>query len=260
MKDHIVLRDGHVHTPFCPHGAADAFELYVEKAIERGIKTISFTEHLPLPLDFMDIETRRINALLHDEVDPYITHVKEIKKQYKGKIEIYVGFEVDYIEGYEEMIKSLLNQYGDLIEDSILSVHFLKVGEKHYPLDDIEGFKELERILGSRSKVYDLYFETLLKSINADLGAYKPKRIGHPTLIRVFQEKYPLEYKNDLLIKQVVDAIKEANYAIDYNHSGLRKPLCKETYPSGKFLECALNQQVNMIYGSDAHSAYDIGR
>ena len=25
--------DGHVHTPFCPHGSSDLFEQYIEKAI-----------------------------------------------------------------------------------------------------------------------------------------------------------------------------------------------------------------------------------
>ena len=29
-----VKRDGHIHSPYCPHGTKDSFEMYVEKALE----------------------------------------------------------------------------------------------------------------------------------------------------------------------------------------------------------------------------------
>ena len=44
-----MKRDGHIHTPFCPHGTKDSFEEYIEKALSLGFKEISFTEHAPLP-------------------------------------------------------------------------------------------------------------------------------------------------------------------------------------------------------------------
>ncbi len=40
-------RDAHIHTPFCPHGSKDALKEYVEKALERGFDSITFTEHAP---------------------------------------------------------------------------------------------------------------------------------------------------------------------------------------------------------------------
>ena len=30
-----MKKDGHIHTPFCPHGSTDSFEQYIEKAIEQ---------------------------------------------------------------------------------------------------------------------------------------------------------------------------------------------------------------------------------
>ena len=41
------MKDGHIHTPYCPHGTDDKFEQYVEKAIKVGLDEISFTEHFP---------------------------------------------------------------------------------------------------------------------------------------------------------------------------------------------------------------------
>ena len=43
----LMKRDAHIHSPFCPHGTKDAFELYIEKAIKNGFTDISFTEHAP---------------------------------------------------------------------------------------------------------------------------------------------------------------------------------------------------------------------
>ena len=41
-----ILRDGHIHSPYCPHGTGDPFELYVERALEIGLEEITFTEHM----------------------------------------------------------------------------------------------------------------------------------------------------------------------------------------------------------------------
>jgi len=44
----MMIADGHIHTPFCPHGTADTFEQYIEWFLEHQVDEISFTEHAPL--------------------------------------------------------------------------------------------------------------------------------------------------------------------------------------------------------------------
>lgn len=39
------MKDGHIHSPYCPHGSKDALEDYVKRAIEIGLDEITFTEH-----------------------------------------------------------------------------------------------------------------------------------------------------------------------------------------------------------------------
>ena len=172
-----------------------------------------------------------------------------------------MGLEVDYVEGYEEKIKKMLDNYGEYLDEGILSVHFLRLDDVYHCLDmSVDEFGIIAKILGGVEKVYDKYFETLIKSINADLGSYKPKRIGHPTLVRIFNEKYPMDYKNEALIDKVIKTIKENGYEIDFNTAGLRKQYCKETYPSGVFLDKAIKNNIKMVKGSDAHSAKDVGK
>ena len=256
-------RDGHVHSHYCPHGSNDSFEEYLENAINRGIDEITFTEHMTMPEDIV-IEGMRAGFLESASpsigyMNKYINEAKYYKDKYKDKIKINVGLEVDYLEGYEEFTIKMLNKYGDLLDDAILSTHIGIYEGKYYSFDCIESFEELLKNIGNVEKIYNLYYNTILKSIKSNLGIFKPKRIGHPTLIRIFNKKYPIDYSNTKLFQEIIDEINKRNYEIDYNTAGLRKEFCGETYPSGEFYEIAIKNNVEMIYGSDSHFANDVG-
>jgi len=261
MDNHIYLRDGHIHSPYCPHGTNDSFELYIEKAIELGLKEITFTEHMPLPENFMEPEFLKSCAPSLDVMEEYFKKLDSIKEKYKLVIKINTGFEVDYIEGYEKKIEELLNRFGPKLEDSILSVHFVKFEDAYYCVDiSPDEFGKLAKKIKGVEKVYDKYYETLLKAVKADLGTFKPKRIGHPTLVRIFNTEYPIEYNNITLLEEIIKEIKSRNYEVDFNTAGIRKPYCKEAYPSGIFAELLQRSEVDIVYGSDAHTAQDVGR
>lgn len=98
-----------------------------------------------------------------------------------------------------------------------------------------------------------------MKSIKCDLGNFKPTRIGPPSLIRTFRTHYPLTYTNTLILEQIAKEMKKRNYELYLNTSGLRKPYCKEFYPSGDLYKLLKYYNVPMTYGSDAHNAQDVG-
>lgn len=254
-----LKRDGHVHSPYCPHGSLDTLDMYIERALVKGINEITFTEHMPLTLK-KDPSPRNNSAMDEKTLIEYLRAIRKLKEKYKDKIKINVGVEVDYIEGEEENIKHLLNQYGKYIEDSILSVHTLKYEDRYYPIGSgVEELKKLIDVVGGIDKFYDLYYETMLKSITCDLGRYKPKRIGHPTLVRKYKENFPNECYNLDILEKVVGALKEHKLEIDLNTSGLRKDKCKEVYPSGVFMKLILKNKIPMVLGSDSHESCDVG-
>lgn len=253
------MKDGHVHSPYCPHGTKDSFEEYINIALNKGLDEISFTEHLPLPN--MPIERKLFDdcAMSYKDTKLYINDVLNLKNKYRDKIKINLGFEVDYVEGYEEELIEILNKYGEYIDDSILSVHFVKYKDEYRCIDGLDDFEYLLDKLGSLEKVYDLYYLTLLKAIKSNLGQYKPKRIGHPTLVRKFALKYPYEYKNLDLLKQIVDEIVKNDYEVDFNSAGIRKELCGEKYPSGILFELMNEANIKFVNGSDSHDASTVG-
>ena len=136
------MKDGHVHSHYCLHGSDDTFQMYIENAIKAGIDEISFTEHFPLPRRFEDPSPQKDSSMDVEELEKYIKELQIVKKFYSGVIKINIGVEVDYIEGFEEEIKELLNKYGKDFEDSILSVHMVKYNSKYYCIDyQIHGDK-----------------------------------------------------------------------------------------------------------------------
>ncbi len=253
--------DQHIHTPYCPHGSADPFERYIEQAIKQGFRVISFTEHAPLPPSFIDPTPDQDSGMKLEHLEGYIHTIQQLKASFKQDIRINVGFEVDFIEGFEEETKTFLDTYGPEIDDSILSVHFLKNNQTYYCMDySSDVFSEMINVFGGVENVYKAYYDTVYKSILSSLGAHKPKRIGHMTLVHKFQKAFPCQKEFSYETNRILDLIQEQKMQLDYNGAGLYKPLCEEPYPTDAVVKEAKKRNIPLIYGSDAHTAKDVGQ
>lgn len=250
-----MKRDGHIHSPYCPHGTKDSLQMYIEKAIQAGFTDISFTEHAPLPRSFSDPTPMKDSGMAHEHLYLYLDAVSEAKDAYKNDIVIRTGLEVDYVAGYEADTREFLNTIGPLLDDSILSVHFLEAAGQYYCADySKEVFMELADAAGSVETVYGLYYDTLEASLLADLGNYKPKRIGHPTLVHKFQHAHGEKIDDSMRITAVFKMISHLGYEIDFNGAGFSKPDCLEPYPPIKYVPLAESLGIPLVFGSDAHS------
>ncbi|TLS39095.1 histidinol-phosphatase HisJ [Pseudalkalibacillus caeni] len=251
-----MVYDGHVHTPYCPHGSADSFSAYAEAAIQKGYSGLTFTEHAPLPKSFVDPTPFKDSGMQQGQLSGYFQELNALKRYYHSHLTIRTGLEVDYIEGYEEEIRTFLNEVGEELDDAILSVHFLKQKEKWYCLDySPDVFGELVEATGSLEEVYRNYFQALLHSIKSDLGQFKPSRIGHITLVRKFHTKFPPDFSYEEEIVKVLDEIAKKGLELDYNGAGMMKEFCREPYPPAWIAREALKRNIPLVYGSDAHTA-----
>jgi histidinol-phosphatase (PHP family) len=249
------MYDGHVHTSYCPHGSTHPIRAYIEQGIRLGYKGMTFTEHAPLPEGFTDPVPEQDSAMKKHRLEQYIDELQSVKKEYRDDIAVRIGLEVDYIQGFEQETKAFLDETGPMLDDSILSVHFLKAGGQYTCLDySPDSFASLVDQLGSLEAVYDLYFSTVSASVKAGLGKYKPKRIGHPTLVRKFHKRFPASFPILPKVTALFESIRSENLSIDMNGAGLIKPLCGESYPYFSALEAADKMGIPLIYGSDAHA------
>nr|WP_204668565.1 histidinol-phosphatase HisJ [Gracilibacillus alcaliphilus] len=257
-----IYGDYHVHTPFCPHGSNDALSQYIEQAIAKGLTEISFTEHAPLPKNFTDPAPKRDSSMSWQDLEAYIDVIETVKTQYKTDIRINLGFELDYIEGFEQEVTAFLNQYGPFIDDAILSVHMLKTPDQQYVCLDYsrDEFQHIIHIFGSLKSVYEKYYQTVKQSIVADLGPYKPTRIGHLTLVHKFQQSFPMKDNFEAVTGRLLDLIKQEQLALDLNTAGLYKEDCQEIYPAPAIVHQAIAKGIELKPGSDSHQAETIAR
>jgi histidinol-phosphatase (PHP family) len=253
--------DGHIHTPFCPHGSADRLSEYAERAIALGYKGITFTEHAPLPAGFADPVPAADSAMAPGDLPLYFQAVKDIKKEYQSYIQIYTGLEVDFIEGFEEETDSFLGEVKEELDDAILSVHFLKHNETYWCMDFSEEiFKEMSEVFGSIDHVYRAYYSVVRKSALYPFRTLQPRRVGHITLAKKFHKQFPAKNSFELEINEILDVIQKRGLQLDYNGAGTVKPLCGEPYPSDWVVREALNRKIPLVYGSDAHAAAGINQ
>lgn len=256
-----MKRDGHIHTHYCPHGTKDSFGEYVEKALELGFEEISFTEHAPLPAGFIDTTPTKDSAIHYEQLSEYFAEINEIKKDYEDRIKINVGLEVDYVEGFEKETTAFLDEIGGQLDDALLSVHFLKFTGEYDCVDySPDLFAKMVEKYGSIEAIHKNYYRTVLKSINANLGKYKPRRIGHITLVNKFQRRFPVEKDFKAEIDEILRALKKENLQLDYNGAGTAKPLCREPYPPSEIAKKAEAMGIQLVYGSDAHQVKELGQ
>ncbi|QQK81144.1 histidinol-phosphatase HisJ [Salicibibacter cibi] len=255
-----IQYDGHVHTPFCPHGSDASLEQYVETAITLGYRSISFCEHAPLPEGFPDPTPKKDSGMLRSDLEAYIKTIQDVRERYKKNITILIGLEIDFIEGFETKTKAFLDEYGPILDDAILSVHFIYTKEAYGLLDySAETFRAIAKQAGGIDPLVRRYYETVLRSISFDLGKYKPNRLGHVSLARKFRKKFALP-NDEQWLEAILSAAKKEGLSLDVNGAGVVKPLCGEPYPPVAIIEKAERMGIPLVYGSDAHHPDGLGQ
>lgn len=267
-----MKRDGHTHTEFCPHGSHEDTERFIIHAIEQGFAEYSITEHPPLPPEFMrkcagDRRAIDTAGMRPGDIEAYFKKMHGLKQKYRSEIKINIGFEVDYLPGFESWTTDFLNEYGERIEDSVLSLHFLpgRGGWRSIDYSSEDYADGIVSFYGSFHEAQSVYLNYLQKSVAADLGPFKPKRIGHITLCQKFKINYAddetdFSSREKGQISRLLAAVRDRGYELDLNTAGLFKPYCGETYPTEEIIREALTMNIRFVYGSDAHSVNEVGR
>ena len=229
--------DLHNHTVLCNHATGSVDE-YIQRAIELGIDEYGFSDHAPMNFDpkyRMSLEQKKL----------YENWINEAKEKYKNQIKILLAYEVDYIDGYllDEVMKSDVDYL-------IGSVHFLK------NKNELWGFDNPEFIGVYESKDIDTIWEEYFGTIKSMAKTGLFDIVGHLDLIKVF--KFLPKKDIRLIAKDALLEIKKSNMVLEINPAGLRKPI-NETYPSKQLLELAFELQIDITFGSDAHSVEQVG-
>jgi len=228
-----MIVDLHNHTTLCNH-AEGTIDNYIEVAIEAGTKVFGFSDHAPMDFD-------KKYRMGFDDMFQYEQSIKDARAKYKDKIDIVLGYEVDYLDGY--MDKRVLEADVDYL---IGSVHFLEGWGFDNP-EFLDKWKEQDI-----DEVWQRYFDTIEDMANSRLFDI----VGHLDLIKVFK----FMPKGDIvdMALDALKAIKKADMVMELNVAGYRKDV-KEAYPSKELLKEAYKLNIPITFASDAHSPEQVG-
>ncbi|SMP88781.1 histidinol-phosphatase (PHP family) [Epsilonproteobacteria bacterium SCGC AD-311-C15] len=222
-----MLVDLHNHTSLCNHAQGEISE-YIEKAIEAGTKYFGFSEHAPMDFD-------KHYRMSFNDIQKYEEDILSVKEKYKDKIEILLGYEVDFLVGH--MDERILNANVDYL---IGSVHF--IDEWGFDNPEFIGKYENENI----DEIWKKYFKAIEDMANSNLFDI----VGHLDLIKIF--KFLPNTSINEIAKNALQAIKKADMVLEINVAGFRKPIA-EAYPSLSLLKQAFELSIPITFSSDAH-------
>jgi len=220
--------DLHNHTPLCNHATGKPRE-YILKAIDEGIDIYGFSDHAPMNFDPK-------YRMKFEDMQSYEQEILKLKDEFKERIDIRLGYEVDFLDGY--MDDRVLNANVDYL---IGSVHFL----------DDWGFDNPEFIGKYESQNIDEIWQKYFDAIEAMAKFGKFNIVGHLDLIKVF--KYLPKKDIKVIAKDAIKAIKKSGMSVEINAAGYRKPI-EEQYPSKELLKMCYEANIPITFGSDAHA------
>jgi histidinol-phosphatase (PHP family) len=235
----IPISDYHMHTPLCGHAVGEPHE-YVEQALKVGLQEIGFSDHAPL----ISHEDPKITMSFR-QLPEYHRMIEDVRTRYRGKLGIKVALEADFLVGYEEKTRAMLQAYP--YDYVIGSVHFIKQWGFDNP-DEQDQWKSKDI-----NQIYRFYYALLRQSAESKLFDI----MGHVDLVKKFGHRSSEDMTDE--ITQTAQVFKKTGVAVEINTAGLRKPV-KEIYPSLHALKIYCRAGVPLTFGSDAHDPQDVGR
>ena len=223
-----ILYESHSHTPLCRHAKGEPEE-YAEAAFQRGLKGLIVTCHNPLPNGIA-----QGSRMYPEQFGEYVDLVARARDAYKGKVDVRLGLEADYMPGLEPFLEKQLSSQ---------SFHHV-LGSVH---PHIKDYKE-KYFSGDVAAYHELYFDHLAMAAETRLF----DTISHPDLVKnVFSEEWNLKRTLSAILR-ALDRIAATGVAMELNTSGLNKVI-PEMNPNPTMLGEMYQRTIPVVIGADAH-------
>ena len=229
-----LLYETHSHTPLCKHATGTPSE-YAEVAHARGLRGLTVTCHNPMPDGFsawvrMDPE----------EFPEYCNLVAATREEWSDKVDVLLGLEADYFEGYE-----------GYVEEQLKSAEFNYVlGSVHPQLAEFKA----QYPIANAQELHRKYFELLAQAAETRLF----DTLAHPDLIK---NETPNDWRPDEIMDDILralDRIAATGTAMELNTSGQHKKI-REMNPFPEMLKEMRQRDIPVVVGADAHNPARVG-
>ncbi len=224
----------HAHTWRCSH-ATGTEEEYINYAIDHGVKYMGFSDHAPFVFPDGYQSGYRVQA---EETAGYISLLRELREKYKDKLDLRIGFEMEYYPAHFDAMLQTAREAG--AEYLILGQHFIF---NEHP-DGVHSGKENDDPEHLRE-----YVRCVVAGIRSGVFTY----VAHPDVFQFTGDE--AVYLEEM--RKICVASRECNVPLEINFLGIREG---RPYPRAAFWPLAAEEQAPVTFGFDAHQtefAYD---
>ena len=227
----------HTHTARCGH--AEGLDIqYIHSAIDAGFTVRGFSEHIPYPE--MHLPACR---MLYEQKNEYLDTLRNLQRGFQDKINIKVGFEVEYMNDHVDF----LMHTKQVCDYMILGQHCREIGYEYgcYCSDEdvLHYVKQIEDALklGIITYVAHPDYFMLGRRLYSEVCVEAAHRIARASI----QHDIPLEIN-----------LNGFHYG-KKNYRFSRKPWLyveRYPYPFREFWDIVSSYGCKVVYGFDAHS------
>lgn len=220
--------------------------MFIESAIEAGLKEICFTDHAPLsrfPLK---------DRVPFGEARRYCYAVRELADEYKDRITVKCGIEMDYIPALENEIEDILSQAD--FDYVIGSSHLHVDGMLQEPLSELTADEYAAKCYKNNLlAVKSGYFHTI-----AHLDMYRwIARSCERFKLRTAEFDLSL---HEEAIRELFGEMEKRGIALEINtHLMASTGIAEDIYPSPEVMRIAREYDLKYKFGSDAHHKGYVG-
>jgi histidinol-phosphatase (PHP family) len=246
----------HTHTNYCD-GAAD-IETMCQAAYDKGLVSLGFSSHAPVPL-LSEWHMKKA------DLSAYLAEVREAAERWAGRLEIWTGLEIDYIEKLSSPADSFYDSLA--LDYRIGSVHYLRQGagqqsEDFFTVDGSE--KELEEGLqhgfaGNSEKLIQAYWEAVAKMLSA--GGLTI--VGHLDLIRKYNQDDAFFTDTSKAWQdgaaEALRAAAKSGVIIEINTGGMNRGIMRSPYPNLELIKEMKKLHIPVMINADAHKPEHLG-
>jgi len=241
--------DLHMHTTFSD-GSASVEDMCLS-AIDKGLRSIAITDHMPLPF------TTRY-AMKRTDITRYRQEIAAAKSRFADKLEVKMGLEVEYLLSEADWIRDIHTLGWDYL---IVSVHHLPGNDMLHLVNGHEH--EFAPLFADfRTSPIELcrrYFSVLQEAIATGLFTC----VGHLDVLKKWQTTFGhidegAEWYHEL-IDDILDHMAQFGTMMEINTAGLNHTLA-EQYPSSWIVAEATKRKIPIVLGSDAHNPQTVAQ
>ncbi|MCD8310636.1 MAG: histidinol-phosphatase [Prevotellaceae bacterium] len=238
------LTNYHSHCLYCD-GRAD-MEPFVRFALNAGFTAYGFSSHAPLPFP-------TAWTMEWDRMHDYLAEIERLKRKYAGRIELYTGLEIDYLNESSNPASAMFKALP--LDFRIGSVHLLYNAQSEVVDIDLPVWKFRQMVVreyhGDVDLVVRLYYNRLMRMVQ--LGGFEV--LGHADKLHYNANCYRpgliVEPWYDGLVRRCFEEIARRGYIVEVNTKAYVDQ--GVFFPDARYFPFLHDLGIRVQVNSDAH-------